>query len=478
MILFCPLFAKDQVFYLVSSVQVPNAYYFTPLAIHNGKAAFGYISKIKPTRDEVEKQRERIRQIIQANIEKEYGSMQRWEEENKKIAKESAKQLQKNAPTWLQHLFPPSLVKEAVPFLLKGALFFAMHTKTASEPYGNLGECGVIIFDGKLKKIKIGIDEPVIALDFSPDGKYLGVMSDLSYEDSKGRYHAVARITLIDAHSYKIIHQWIFANAVDQLAFDAFGRVLFIVHNPAKWNEKALRFIDIVTKRLLPQYIPFYCGSGSMWYGSVKKIKPCFCLSPKRDLLLLRNGDQVVFYNLKDLKKYGELNNEAYSSLYVKFAHVHPWLAKNNGEIIDYQQVKVMQKFHDPLKAGFVDAAFMPDDKRVIFTNHFGKFYIFVLQSGKLVGQTKNIIRDGGKLFVLTHDGRWIVTEHITNKFATYAGYLRRKKTDLKIIDPQTLRTVQRIAFPSDQTLITYALFGDRLIASDFDTLYIFERVK
>ncbi len=468
------IFAKEKIYVLEKKIEIPHTYYFTPLKVHDGKAAFGYIGKIKPTPKEIEAQKRRIRHIIEENIKREYGSMQKWESENEKIGKQSARQIQKRAPAWVRYLLPPSLVQEAIPLLFKGALFFAMHTETSSELYGNLGDTGVVIIDDSVHKIKIGIDEPVVSLDFSPDGRYLAAMSDLSYEDKKGRYHTVAHITLIDSKNYKILHQWVFANAVDELKFTPDGKLSFLLHNPSDWGEKAIRFIDIQRRRLLERSLQFRCGNSTEWAGSIKITHACYLFSPKHSLLLTREGGKIGFYDAKTLQLHFKLPG----TFFVHFAHSKPWLVERSGRVIDYAKGEVVRRFFDPMHVGFVDGAFGPKDERVIFSNHFRHFFIFDIALGDKIAQTKDMMRDGGKLFSLTKDGRWIVTEHISSHKVIYAKFLKRTKTDLKIIDAHTLKTTQLIQLPPHQTLLDFALMGERVVFSDFDTIYIYAKER
>ena len=466
------LWAQMHPFKLAKSFHIPNTYYYTPLAVHGHVAAFGYIGKINPTPDEVRRERERIRHIIQASIEREYGSMQKWEEYNKKIGEQSAAQIQKSAPPWVRELLPETLVKEAVPFLLKGALLFAMHTKTSTEPYGNLGETGVVIVDEQAHKIKIGIDEPVVSLDFSPDGKLLAVMSDLSYEDKSGRYHAVARITLIDAVKYRIVHQWVFANAVDEVKFASNSILSFLVHNPAKWTQKAIRFIDLGSRRLMERTLAFLCGRSTEMAGSVKIVHPCYLFDPSHRVLLVRESGKIAVYDAATLQRRFVVPG----TFFVGFAHKHPWFVERSGRVVDYAKKEVLRRFADPMKVGFVQGAFGPDDGEVIFSNHFRHFFVYDLASGSLRARTRHMMRDGGKLFVVTEDGKWIITQDISSKRVTYSGYLRRTKTGLKILDARSLRTVQRIELPPQQTVLEFGYSDGWLFASDFDTIYLFER--
>ncbi len=476
-ILFCLLFvwsvAAGEIFVQEKAIKLPGAYYFLPLRVHDNKAAFGYISKIKPTPQEIRQEQRRIRHIIEASIEREYGSMQEWERENAKLGEQVATQIQKRSPAWLHALLPPQLVQEAVPFLLRGALFFAMHAKTSKEPYGNLGETGVVIVDKGVHKIKVGIDEPIISLDFSPDGRYLAAMSDLSYEDSRGRYQALARITLIDAKSYKILHQWVFANAVDELKFTPDGQLSFLTHDPKKWVKKRIHFIDLRTKRLLRKRLSFVCGTSEEWLGGIKIRHACYLYAPRGDLLLTREAGKLGFYDPKTLQKRFKLPG----TFFVGFAHTKPLLVDRSGEVIDYAKGEVLYRFKDPLGCGFVMGAFMPDDKEVIFSDDFRHFFIFDLRFRRKVAQTRKL-SDGGKIFMLTGDGRWIITQHIGSKHAIYQGFLKRARSEIKVVDARSLQTKQLIKLPPDQTVLAFVLAKEQLYWSDFDTFYIYKRVR
>lgn len=466
-------------YHLVKTVKIPGTYYFTPVALTRRFAAFGYVSKIKPTPQEVAQEKARIRRIIEGSIKREYGSMEGWEKENEKVAREAAGAMKKETPAWVQSILPPSLVQEAMPLLLKGALLYAMHSGEPTEPYGNLGETGIVLVgsDGDVHKIKLGLDEEVVSLEFSPDGSRLAAMTDLSYEDKAGRYHAVARITLVDTGTYRVKRQWIFANAVDEVKFTPDGKVLtFLMHNPKEWSEKAIRFIDLGSGRVMKKSLLFHCGDSTGDYYGMKRRAPCYVFAPNFNTLITREGGKLGFYDVRTLRRRFVTKGVG---TFIAFAHHSPYLFElggRNGRLIDYAKGAVLRKFEDPIRFGFVSAAFTPDDRKLVVSDHVRKIFIFDAESGRKMAETRFPARDGAALFDLSDDGRWIVAPHpVPNRFARYEGAIKRQKCDLKIIDARFLKTVQYIPLPVNQTVVAFGTMGENLFFSDFDTIYLYK---
>ena len=183
------------------TLTVPGAYFLTPALSSPRFAVFGYIAKTRPTPEEIEAESARIRQIIESGIRREYGSWEKYGEAMKRAGKESAAKAASEEPAWARTLMPPSLIEKAVPLFMKGVLQWAMaHPEARTEPFGNVGETGILLLDGKggYTKIPLGIDQPVVSLDISPDGRYVAALCDMSTEDESGRLHTAGRIVLVD----------------------------------------------------------------------------------------------------------------------------------------------------------------------------------------------------------------------------------------------------------------------------------------
>lgn len=59
-----PLSSLANVFELYAVKKIPGAFYFTPAASSKEFAIFGYMSKINPTPEEIELEKQRINKII------------------------------------------------------------------------------------------------------------------------------------------------------------------------------------------------------------------------------------------------------------------------------------------------------------------------------------------------------------------------------------------------------------------------------
>ncbi|HHD77400.1 MAG TPA: WD40 repeat domain-containing protein [Campylobacteraceae bacterium] len=468
----------NKVYRLEKVIKFPGTYYFTPMTVCDRFGAFGYISKTKPTPQEVAAEKKRISRIIEGTIRREYGTLANWEMANKKIAGQTAAAMKQGMPAWVKSILPPELVQEALPLLLKGALLYAVHSGDSTEPYGNLGETGIVLVDssGQADKIRLGLDEAVVSLDFSPDGRRLAVLTDLGYEDRSGRYHAAGRISLVDTAAHRVIRQWVFANAVHEVKFTPDGKALtFLMRNPKKWREKAIRFIDIDSGKMLPKSLLFHCADATGDFYGMKRRALCYTFAPDFNTLVIRQGGKLGFYDAKTLGKRFET---AGSGTFISFAHHAPLLFEESGRLIDYAKGILLRKLQDPLHIGFVDAAFTPDDSRLLVSDHFRKIFVFDPLSGRKIAETRFPARDGAALFELSNDGRWIITpQPVANRYARY-GSIKRRKNDLHIVDSRSLQTVQRISLPKNETLLAFETVGEHLFFSDFDTIYLYKEIR
>ena len=196
-----PLLTWANIFELYTTEKIPGAFYFTPAASSKDFAIFGYMSKITPANRELEAEKKRINKIIDESIKEGYGSWENFEREMQKAGEKAAKKEKKEAPRWLKHLLPSSLIKETVPILLKGALLYVKtHPEASREPIGNVGETGIIIVDGwgNVTKIPLGINAPVESIAISHNGRMAAVLTDMSFEDKSGHLHILGEISIID----------------------------------------------------------------------------------------------------------------------------------------------------------------------------------------------------------------------------------------------------------------------------------------
>ncbi|BDY12844.1 WD40 repeat domain-containing protein [Hydrogenimonas cancrithermarum] len=458
-------------------IQIPGTYYFTPARSGGEWAAFGYVSKVEPTPEELEAHEKRMRTIIDEGIRREYGSWEKYEKAMREAGRKAAAREESGAPSWVKRLMPPAVVQEAVPLFLKGALTYAKsHPEASKEPIGNLGETGVILVSGRgeWRKVALGIDQPVLSLDFSPDGRELAVLTDLSVEDSKGRYHPVGRIDVLAVPSGKRLYSAIFANAVDEVCFTSDGESLtFLVENPKKWNQKALRFIDRKTWRLEKRTLLFDSrDSSGEAFGKSYRV-PHYRFSPngERVALLLKDGG-IGLFDTKSLRPVFEI--EGGGGAFV-FAHTRPWLFDDNGRLWNYETKTLRWRTKESYKP-YRCVAFLPGDGRIVASTIFGALRIFDAETGRTVAASRRHESYAG-LFFPSRDGRHIFgfmsAPH--NRFAAYRGCLKRRAVALKVLDASDLRLRQLVDF-ADSTVLDATAGDDALFISDFDTIHIYRR--
>ncbi|WP_457596905.1 hypothetical protein [Hydrogenimonas sp.] len=461
------------------SVRVEGAHYFAPAASSERFAAFGYVAKAKPTPEEVAREGRRLQKILDRALEREYGGWKGYEEAMEKAGEEAAGRAGE-APAWARALMPPSLVKEAVPLLMKGALRWALaHPGARREPFGDLGETGVVLLDreGRAKKIPLGVNQPVVSLAFSPDGTHLAALCDMSTEDGNGTLHTAAKIAWIDIEKGTVERWWAFANAGDELHFaDGGKRLAFLVRNPKNREEMAIRFVDPESGRLQKGAILFQGGDFSgLIRGRTFHLPHFLPFDRGRGLALYDVREKaVVCYDTRKLRRTGTLRGAG-----PRFAVAarHPWLFETDrGRLHDCAKgadLLDMGLTPDP-PHGLVAARFLHRDRAVVAVDWMGRLTRLETATGRRRTASPKIEERAG-LFFPTPDGKTLVS-FVEGKggFVRY-GPLRRKPLELRLYDADSLRFLGRI-LPPEGTVVDAAAAGGRLFAGGFDTIAIYKK--
>ena len=453
---------------------MPGKFYFTPIVTYGATIVTGYMSKIEPTPAEIEVEKKRIRTIIEEGIRKEYGGWANYRQAMKKAGEETAAHERKEAPRWVRRLMPPSLVERAVPLLMEGALRFAMaHPELQSTPIGNVGETGLLILDdaANVRSVPLGLDAPVADIDISPDGRLAAAIIDMSYEDAAGTAHTVGKISLIELPSGKILHESIFANALDEVRFTGDGKLAFMIQNPKKWEEKAVRFIDLHRWKLEKRALPFSFGHYAANINGFAKHATAFHTWPDRHLLGLVDDGDLLLYDTHSLTKIRKI---PHTGAWLLRAHSHPWVLSLSGPLWDLTSGRRLATLSSPMKMGFASAAFSPEDRWVYARPYVGRaIRRYDTRSGRMI-QDSGRYRTPVDIVRTTPDGRYILGAHATHDFVTYHGAVRRHRVDLILFDAETLRPVQRIESPPKSTFIDFRTAQGRIVASTYDTLEIY----
>ena len=328
-----PPYTLHNVFSKSGCVNVSGKFFFTPSAAGEKEAAFGFVSKIKPTQEEIDREKARIKRIIDGTIKDEFGSWENYNKEMKKEVGEAVKTYGKEAPSWAKILMPPALIKEAIPLIFKGALLYAeAHPEAQKFPIGNLGKTGVLLLDKKAVQIPLGINQPVESLPFSPDGKYLAVLSDMSFEDEGGKFHIIGKISIIDTSTKKVVKEWIFKGATDEIAFSPDGRYLtFLARKQKDWKKVRIIFIDTKEWKLMSKMLHFSSRiiSGNM-YGKSYSV-PNYLFSPDgKNIAVLFNDGSIGIYETNSLRQVFIIKGGGGT---YAFAHRKPYLFDDNGRL-------------------------------------------------------------------------------------------------------------------------------------------------
>ena len=460
--------------------KIDRAFYFTPAASSRQFAIFGYMAKITPTPEEIEAERKRISAIIDHSVEQGYGSWENFEKEMKRAGEEIASEMERQERSRLQALMPPSLVKEAVPLLMKGALLLAKtHPEMMREPVGNLGETGIIIVDsgGNTTKIPIGINAPVTSIAISPDNRRAAILTDMSYEDESGRLHPVGEISLIDLVGKRRIKSWIFSNLAGHLALvpsmpDMLALDLLV--DMKDFGKKELVFLDLKTGRINAKHHFPINGQGSASIFGKDIDYPGFYFSPCRPVVALYSKG---FFVIKDILTGERLLKVKANGHILAFAHNHPLLFTGIGELWDFDKKRIIASITPRIKGfPFSHATFTKDDDSLLYLNGrtLSRFHI---GSRRDVAVSKGIGGMAG-LFFLTPDGDYLISFIPQGGLTGYKGrHLRRQRLCLRIFRTEDLSPCQDICI-NGSTVVDAAMAGDILAISDFERLHIYRKIR
>jgi len=459
--------------------EIPGAFYFTPAASSKEFAIFGYMSKITPMPQEIEAEKKRINKIIDESVKNGYGSWENFENEMRKVGEQTAQSEKKKAPEWLQSLLPPSLIKEAVPLLMKGALLYAKaHPEAMREPVGNVGETGVIVVNrwGEVTKIPLGINTPVVSIDISPDGGTAAVLTDMSFEDENGNLHPLGEISLINLNTKTRTYSWIFANLAGHLAFvPGTNWLAFDCYTDMNdFGKQDIWFLGLRTKQVLKYHFHTYGNASALVYGkNVTYPNFVFGLDPTSHdpLVALYSKGYFEIHNIMLNQKLLKVLANGYT---LAFAHNCPWVFSGVGELWDYRNKNLISSVKLAAGKSFpaIYAKFTKDDRSIIYVGPFGYPKRFDTDTKRTVKSCDFYSRAG--VSFLTPDDRFLISFWEGKGMVAYKKhYLKRSKLCLHIIDTQNLRTRQNICF-KNSTVIDAAMAGNTLIVSNFDQLYVY----
>ena len=461
------------------TLKIPDAFFFTPAAGSAQRVAFGYMRKIRPTPEEIEKERRKIRAIIRNGIIREYGSWGNYEKEMQKAGQAVAEDAKSSASARLRRLMPPELIEKSVPALLKGALLWVMaHPESQTRPFGNVGETGVVVVErnGRVRKIPIGIDQPVVSITFSPDGTKLALLSDMSSEDEKGDLHIAGRISVIDTHTYRVVQEWVLSGAADEIRFTPDGRYLaFLTQEPADRSRKTLHLIDTRTWRITPGVMPFSSRdtAGSHFGKAFRRAHFRFCCGGKMVALAVRGG--IECRSVPHGRMHFRIKGGAG---YFTTAKKHPWLLDDMGRIWNCtDKTKQMEiPGHKKPLTHYLQAAFIDGDKAVVGELELGEMERVSLVTGR-VEKVKGKGRNRGGLFILSHDEKTLATFRTLPRsgFIRF-GTLRRKRVGLHLFDTKRLRYEGTLEPPPQETFIDAAAMEGAIVVGGVKALYLYRK--
>ena len=386
-----PSYSRAEVYNLHKIEKIPGALYFTPSASSPEYAVFGYVSKVVPSEGEIRREKERITSVIDRSVKEGYGSWSEMYGQLSSAGDEASRSASEKAPPWLKILFPPSLVKESVPLLLKGAMLYVKaHPEAAGEPIGNVGETGIVIVDGwgGVTKVPLGINAPVVSMDVSGDGRLVAVLTDMSFEDKKGRLHLLGEISLVDLHSKKRMYSWIFANLGKSVAFVPSAHMLAFgcYVNSKNFSEREIRFIDLKDKKITKHHYRFTDPGSGLIFG--KKVShPGFVISKNQPVIALYTKGA---YEVRSSFTGNLLLKVKSGGRFISFGNKYPWIFTDLGELWDYKTGKLLSRIVPRLQGRLLplnEGKFTADDAHVVYLE--GNFLtIFDTRNGKLVVST------------------------------------------------------------------------------------------
>jgi len=460
-------------FELQKEIAIEGRYYFTPALGSDEVAAFGYISKVRPTKEEIEKERAFLKKLIEEGVRREYGSWEEYERTIKKAAKEATE----GAPAWQKVLMPPTLVEEAAPLLMRGLVETAIaHPELSTEPLGSVGRCGVVLLDekGDYRTIPLGMNMPVVWLSFSPDGRYLAVLSDASVEGADKRLRVAGRIDVIDVAKRRPVQSYLFANAVDQIDFSPDGRYLaFMVQDPKKWSKRALRFIDTATWRVTEKIVPFetLIISGSEPEGKNYR-RPYFRFTKDGDLCLRMRDRSIECRRFADGRRFFATKG---GGGYFDLSSRRPRLVDEMGREYDYEEGRLLYTYpRFDKKWPWWQVRYLHDGKRIVAVDLLHQLRL--LEEGREIARFDRLSSlRGPKVIFLDPLDRYVygfATDE-SQKYVSYKGTLHREKRRLRAYRVPDMQPVFDVGFDKGSA-VDGAATKNRLFVSGFDTIRIY----
>ncbi len=463
------------------TLQLDGKFYFTPVAESSEAVAFGYISKVRPTEEELKAERERLRRIVDEAIKRQYGSYENYYREMEKIGQEAGESYSRKAPGIIKDIMPPSFIKEAVPLLMKGMVLVMRNLPWVSQPVGNLGETGVVIVrkDLSFSVVKLGVNEPVEFMDFSPDGKLLAVLSDLSYEDKKGNVHIVGRVSLIETATGRIISQWIFRNVRDELRFAPDGKLAVLYYPWGERKERKVFFINTRTLRVEEQALKakFFSCKGGIDAVNVKW--PVVNFSPDgRYMGVYLSGWFLEIYTYPQLKPYFKIKADCGPWL---FSPDGKYFMDGGGKLWDLPSKSLVGDISKKIKMkprfpGVLDARFAGD--KLYITDRIGIMRVLSLPELNQLDQSDFYSRI--TVLKFSPDGRYVASLFTPTKgprIVSYGKRMRVERAIVKILDASSARLLQLIE-DLKPTALSVAFLGDRLVVSDFEGIKVYRKAR
>ncbi|GEM_PF-3300962 len=465
-----------EVYTLERYIQLQGKYYFTPMAVSENAVAFAYVSKVKPTEEEFKAAQERLRKIVDEGIKRQYGSYENYYKEMEKIGEEAGEEYKKEAPGIIKDIMPPSFIKEGVPFFTKAMILLAKNLPYFSTPIGNLGETGVVIVHRDLSTtaVKLGLNEPVDSMDFSPDGKLLAVLTDLSYEDKGGKTHIVGKVSLIETATGKVLAQWIFKSVRREVKFTPDGKIALLYY-PWDWKkERKIFFIDTGTLKVEDRALvtKFYNGTGGV--GSVTVKWPVLKFSPSGKYMAVMCSPGILkVFKYPELTLYFE-TPAGYGPWF--FSPDEKYLLVSSGKLWDLTTRNLVGEIGKSIGMkrfpGILDARFKGD--RLYITDGIGFLRLLSLPSLHQIRQSGFYSKIS--LINLSPDGKYVVSLYSTEKeprLVNYGKRLRLEKSVVKVLDEGTFNLIQLIEDLTPSALNTTFL-GDKLLVSDFEGIRVY----
>lgn len=214
------------------------------------------------TPEEIAEARHHLEALIREGVEKR-GFQQ-------KLEKGIGEGFQKfSPPTWLRGFFPPSEAEKIGKWLFGALLKWGAKVGEFETPVGRLGKVGIVVVKGgKIEKVELGVETPVMDLAISPTGE-IGVLLDCS----TGRQLA-GRVVLL-GKNLKKEGDWLFKNLTFQLEFapgegEKVLALLFTDPTSRWWEGKGIRFFNYKTGQFLKRFLLF-SGPGTPGKGGLEQ---------------------------------------------------------------------------------------------------------------------------------------------------------------------------------------------------------------